>query len=112
MATKKEQVLNQALTDTDDYTVSLKATILAYHKILFFIKNGDSANTLQYVIKGVMDVEDQTNSVRTLLSATDLTAGSIGMHSLTDPYDGVWIEVRRKTGGQTISSVKIWINRR
>lgn len=112
MVTKKEQVLNQALTDTGVYTTSLKATVLAYNKILFYIINNDSGNTLQYVIKGAMDIDDESSSTRTLLSATDLTAGSIGVHSLTDPYDVVWIEVRRKTGGQTISGIKAWINRK
>jgi len=112
MVARKEEVLDQALTNTGTYTTSVKATVLDYDKTLILIKNGDDTNTLQYVIKGVMDVDDQTNSVRTLLSATDLAAASIAVHSLTDPYDGVWIEVRRKTAGQTISSVKAWINRR
>jgi len=113
MATGKvEKIFDaQSLSDTDTWTLSPWINILGYAKVLIFLKNNDSSNTMQYKIDARADIDD-SDSEYALKTATDLTAGSSIYETLSDAWEGIRIGIRRKTSGETISSVDGFVTRK
>lgn len=86
-----------------------KVIIIDCQKVLIFLKNTHSSNSLTYKIVAYMDSDDLADSSNVLVDETVLAAGAVAVYALTDPYDAIALYWKNTVAGEN-ATVKAWVN--